>query len=631
MRLTLPALALLLALTLAAVSVISAHGTALPSGAPAKKPHSKKGHTGKSHSKTPTPTVTPSPESTAARFPITHIVIIDKENRSFDNLFGTFPGADGTTVARVDTGSSVKLVHMGRTPDHTLLDIAHAGDSAAFAVHGGHMDRFGLLPGAIQNGQDIADTEFHAADIPAYWAYAKRFTLDDHFFATIMGPSFPNHLVTIAASSANTVDNPRGQLRHAWGCDGGSLSVVNAVDPITGRPYLTRPCFSIPTMADSFQRHHISWKYYSPGQYQPGYIWNAFDAIKNVRYSSLWGKYADYPYTKFTSDVAKGKLPEVSWLVSNTEESEHPPFSMCVGERWTVQQINAIMRSPLWRSTLVVLTWDDFGGFYDHVAPPREDYISLGPRVPTLIISPYARPHFIDHHTLEFDSILRFIEQDFGLPALTSRDRHAASLLSSLDFHQTPQSPLLLQEQRCPAADYHIRTGVSGIYLKLITSKYDREMLVRIAGGDIATLLIGPSTPILTANNHPASLGDYRVGDRITSAARPDQQRALLYGAGTMRDLDLKSFGPQKGIIVDMGQLGQTMTVQFGKMSLLVDISKHTKIIVPHEKHGTIADLTAGNPISVIGIVNTRLGEVTTASTIAVTTQARAEPTVRPG
>ena len=169
---------------------------------------------------------TPPPPQNASTAPTTHpikhVVIIDRENHSFDNFFGTFPGANGSSTARVSNGKMVKLLH---TPDHTLLDISHSGGAAGFAVNNGKMNQFNLLPGAMQNGKDIADSQYRQKDIPNYWKYASTFALDDAFFSTIMGPNFPNHLVTIAASSANTVDNPTGQTFHAWGCDGGPLYV----------------------------------------------------------------------------------------------------------------------------------------------------------------------------------------------------------------------------------------------------------------------------------------------------------------------------------------------------------------------------------------------------------------------
>jgi phospholipase C len=543
-----------------------------------------------------------------ARYPIHHIIIIEKENHSFDNVFGRFPGADGATTAHGPDGTTINL---NRTPDHTLLDLAHQGDAAAFAVDDGRMDRFSQLPGAMQNNTDIADSQYQQSDIPNYWRYAQHFTLDDHFFSTIMGPSFPNHLVSIAASSANTFDNPRGQTQHAWGCDGGPHSVVDAIDPKTGRKYLTKPCFDIPTMADTFEKYDVSWKYYAPPAFGSGYVWSAFDAIRHIRYSSLWKSNVPTD-TSFIQDVKNGKLPAVSWLVTTEEQSEHPPYSMCVGENWTVDQINAVMQSKYWSDTLIVLTWDDFGGFYDHVAPPHEDYISYGPRVPTILISPFARRGYIDHHIMDFDSMLRFIEDDFHLPALTHRDKNARSLTTSLDFNARPLHPLILQKHGCPAGARHIHTSISGEFLKLTVQPFAKEMLLRLSDGTITTLLIGPSTSTLMRTNVHTKLSDFRVGDHISGSARPDPQQALVYAAGTLHDLDLKSFGGT-GLISYLGPLGDTMEVQFGKNTYIVDLSSNVSIILPNHKEGTVADLDTGDTVQVTGVLNTRLDEVTRA------------------
>jgi phospholipase C len=560
--------------------------------------------------------------SHTARYPIKHIVIIDKENRSFDNLFGRFPGADGATRARQSNGRTVPLVH---SPDHTLLDVGHGGSSAFFAVNRGKMNRFDLLPGAIQQGKDIADSQLYRSDIPNYWRYAQRFTLDDHFFSTIMGPSFPNHLITIAASSGNTIDNPRGETRHAWGCDGGPYSVVTAVNPLTGRHYLEKPCFDMPTMADTLDSAGVSWKYYAPSSSQSGYIWSSFDAIRHIRYSNLWKTNVPSD-TQFTKDVRTGKLPAVSWLVTNATLSEHPPFSMCLGENWTVSQMNAIMRSKYWKSTLIVLTWDDFGGFYDHVPPPSLDYTSLGPRVPTLIISPYARPAFVDHHTMEFDSILKFIEQDYRLPALTARDRHAASLLTSLDMKQRRLSPMVLKKRACPASDRNIRTTVAGTYIRGISHTYDREVLVRLKDGNVATLLLASSNAIRMKHRHAAKLADYRAGDLLWSAARPDPQQALVYGSGAVHDLDLVPFTGKRGIVSTIGQRGNDLTVRFGARTLVVDLKASIAIRLVHGQKGSIADLDSGARVYITGTLNTRLKEVVAARSIRVA----AIPRVRP-
>jgi phospholipase C len=549
-----------------------------------------------------------------ARYPIQHIVIIDRENHSFDNLFGRFPGADGARDAELASGETVSLT---RTPDHTILDIGHAGDSAAFAVDQGRMDRFDQLPGAIQDGKDISLSQFSERDIPAYWAYARAFALDDHFFSTIMGPSFPNHLVTIAAGAANSVDNPRGQTNHAWGCDGGPYAVVDAINPVTGARYLEKPCFDIPTLADTMDRYHVSWKYYAPGAFHSGYIWSAFDAIKHVRYSNLWRTNVP-PDTQFIKDVQAGKLPAVSWLVTNEASSEHPPYSMCIGENWTVDQINAVMKSRLWASTMIVLTWDDFGGFYDHVAPPRLDYFSLGPRVPTILISPYARPHFIDHHIMDFASILRFIEEDFGLPPLNSRDQLAWSLRSSLSFSQRGNPAVLQTKRNCGAGARDIKITLRGTFLKLISHTYGKEILLRLNGNNIATLLIGPSTAFHTKNKFPASLLDLRVGDSLFASVRPDPQRALVYGVGYISDYDLLSVGRLEGQVTDVGQDGDELTARIGKKSIIVDLTGQTRIKRSNGKRGTIADVVAGVGIRISGVFNTRLGEVTTATSIQV-------------
>lgn len=224
-----------------------------------------------------TPTVQPNQEprlvnAGATRFPILHVIIIDKENHSFDNMFGLFPGADGASHALLSSGKVVALI---RTPDRTLLDVGHAGAAASLAVNNGRMDGFDLLPGAEQNGRTIADSQYQRADIPNYWRYAQTFALDDHFFSTIMGPSFPNHLVMVAATSGGTVDNPRGQIKHAWGCDGGPHSVVEGISP-SGRHFLTKPCFDFQTLPDILQRYHVSWKYYAPHSTRPatcGPLW----------------------------------------------------------------------------------------------------------------------------------------------------------------------------------------------------------------------------------------------------------------------------------------------------------------------------------------------------------------------
>ena len=150
------------------------------------------------------------------------------------------------------------------------------------------------------------------------------------------------------------------------------------------------------------------------------------------------------------TDLARGRLPAVSWLIPDREFSEHPAVSgMCQGENWTVDLVNALMRSSHWRRTVLVITWDDFGGFYDHVPPPHVDLFGMGPRVPAIVISPWVRPGLVYHETLEFSSVLKLIERIWDLPSLTRRDQRASDMLGMFDFEQPPNARLIRQPRGC--------------------------------------------------------------------------------------------------------------------------------------------------------------------------------------
>jgi phospholipase C len=380
-------------------------------------------------------------------FPIQHIVIMDKENRTFDSMFGTFPGADGATTYRGLDGKQHRLAHQ---PDSLIYDLAHTNGDAKLADDSGKMDRFAQLKGAMQNGIDMSDSQLYQSDIPNYWAYAKHYTLDDHFFSTIMGNSFPNHLASISAQDGNLNNSPSGRI-NAWGCDSPSTAYVQQ-ETATGKLHFLYPCFDYSTLGDELDAHHMPWRYYAPPPGQPGYFWNAYDAIKHIRLGPDWTSRIKSS-TQFTQDAAAGTLPAVSWLVQPFNVSDHPGFSICAGENWTVQQIKAIMSNRQeWAHTAIILTWDDWGGLYDHVRPPvgSNPRIGYGFRVPAIIISPYARAGYVDHTMYSYSSILHFAERVLGLPSMGASDRTAADMLKSFDFHQKPLKPLPLQERSCP-------------------------------------------------------------------------------------------------------------------------------------------------------------------------------------
>jgi len=330
---------------------------------------------------------------------IQHFVFIVKENRTFDNIFGTFPGANGATSGTISTG---QVIPLGHDPDAGPRDVGHGWLESFIGINYGRMDRFDLINSTLNgtsqacniNGDYLCYTQLTQQDIPNYFAYAADFVLADNAFSSISSASFPNHLYTIAATSGGAISNPLNG-NSIWGCDSPSNTTVTVLDD-QGYASSQFPCFDFPTLSDSLQNAGLSWTYYAPGYGQAGYEWSALDAINHIRNTSLWTQHV-VPTSQFVTDALAGNLPAVSWLVTDDVDSDHPPSSACVGENWAVNQINAVMQGPDWNSTLIVMLWDDFGGFYDHVPPPAVDQFGLGLRVPILLISPYSKPGYISH------------------------------------------------------------------------------------------------------------------------------------------------------------------------------------------------------------------------------------------
>jgi phospholipase C len=388
--------------------------------------------------------------------PIKHIVIMVKENRTFDDLFGTFPGANGATTYKDPHGKIHPLNHQ---PDRLFSDIAHDHPAFLTAYDHGKMDGFSKIIGAIQyiNGKkvDEADSQFYQSDIPNYWQYAQTFAIPDHFFYTTQANSFPGHLFSIAATDDDVADIPvfqNPQYSRRWGCDAPPSTTVREIHP-DGSITHNYPCFTFQSLGDLLTAQNISWKSYFPTKDQDGYEWNAYDAIKDIRETKQWQIHmADY--TQFVTDAASGNLPTVSWLVQPHAVSEHPSYSMCAGENWTVQQINAIMQNTsLWNSTAIFLTWDDFGGLYDHVVPPvgSNKFLEYGFRAPLIVISPYVKPHYVDHTFYSFPSMLKFSEKVLNLPSLGGLDKNASGMFKLFNFSQQPLPSLVLKQRTCPS------------------------------------------------------------------------------------------------------------------------------------------------------------------------------------
>jgi phospholipase C len=392
-------------------------------------------------------------DGAARRYPIDHVIVIVKENHTFDNYFGSFPGADGTTTALTSTGT----VPVGRPPSQLTRDLCHEHSCALADWNHGNMDHWDLGDKSNANDQ-LAFAQYVEADIPNYWQYARKFTLADHFFSSMLGPSFPGHSFALSAQAGWATGNP-SQLT-PWGCDDGSSATVEILDKGSCTTKNVFPCFDIPTVPDLLPTG-VTWRFY--GSKLPpliGEVWSMFDAVKSIRNGADWSTHI-VDQSSFDSDVMSGNLPNVVWLVPQDTNSEHPPFNICSGENWTVGHINAVMASPLWPRVAIIFTYDDFGGWYDHVPPPMhygcddQSPYGLGFRLPAIIISPYAKPGFVYSTVAHQASIPKFIESVFGLPSLASMDPAAQDgagtddLMGAFDFTQAPNAPLMLQTRSC--------------------------------------------------------------------------------------------------------------------------------------------------------------------------------------
>jgi phospholipase C len=426
---------------------------------------------------------TPSPTSTSSSFastlptgPIKHVVFIVKENRSFDNFYGRYPGADGTTMGKALTNGQTKNYPLKNAPDVQAHDITHGFVAGMESIDGGRMDGFNtILYGTDYSGYSV----FSRKTLPHYYKYADRFVLADHFFTSMFGPTTPEHLYTVAAQAKGIVDNSQNSSTSAEYCDDPTETAPHFISHISKKTqkkimrwedhvqdnyptnvykiahYWTqmRLCFNIKILPDELNQAGIRWKYYADDDN----FQNIMQAIKHVRYGPDWKKVQ--PPGRFLKDVKHHRMPQVSWINPEASYNEHPGggISVCAGENWTVEYLNALQQSPYWKNTAVIIVWDDFGGFYDHVPPPHYDIMGTGPRTPALIISPWTRAGdnplggSIDHHTYEFSSVLRFIEDIFGLNPLTSRDRNSDPLSGAFDFSHPNYNKLILPYRKdCP-------------------------------------------------------------------------------------------------------------------------------------------------------------------------------------
>jgi phospholipase C len=405
---------------------------------------------GKSPNRKPadaTPTPSPSPTPTPFR-PVQHVVIIIQENRSFDNLFNGFPGADTVQAGSTSTGGTVALQPTSLTAP---FDLGHHFGNFLFEYDNGKMDGFDLetahpLPRHTAPPANFAYAYVPQAETGPYWSLASQYVLADNAFASQPSASFPSHQYLIAAQAGGTgqsgaaVDNPAAT---PWGCDGTRNGVLTLNADRTYGPRI-RPCFTYLTLADELEAKGLSWRSYAPvvnNRIRSGYQWSAFDAIRDVRETTRWPNHVRSPQTQFLADVQSGSLAAVTWVVPDFIDSDHGGSASASGPQWVANVVNVVGTSAFWSTTTIFVVWDDWGGWYDHVPPPQLDYDGLGIRVPLIVVSPYAKAGYVSHVQYEFGSILRFVEDNWHLPQLAASDARATSPSADcFDFTQAPRA-----------------------------------------------------------------------------------------------------------------------------------------------------------------------------------------------
>jgi phospholipase C len=383
---------------------------------------------------------------------IKHIIIIFQENHAFDNYFGVYPGAVGIPSGVCEPNSLTNPSGGCTTPwlDFNAVDqgSGHAWQSSHIAYDNGLMDGFAAMGGKVTMAY------YNNTTIPLYWTMAQDYTLGDHMFSSVLSYSQPNHWYEIAGQAPNE-SLYYGKCGVTGPYQGANSEYCNGTATQIGNTYLAE-ANNITTLADLLQAKNISWKYYSSTATAKSY--NA--AISSGSAFSYWSPLmsqnrtytpARESHMAFTrqilSDISNGTLPNISWVTPPMSLSEHPPSNITIGSWYTSDIVDSVMNSKYWNNTVVIIMWDDFGGYFDTVQPPRVDANGLSFRVPALVISPYSKSNYIDHSTYCFESTMKLIEYIYNLSNLTARDSNSSvcgDFANSFDFNQSPRAPSVL-------------------------------------------------------------------------------------------------------------------------------------------------------------------------------------------
>jgi len=386
---------------------------------------------------------------------IKYVVIIFQENRSTDNLFHGLPGADIADVGINSVGQEIPLTPV---PLANHYDPDHSHTAFLQMYDGGKMNGADKIyigcpiepgPCAPPNAQfKYVDP----SDVAPYFQLAEQYTFGDRMFQTNQGPSFPAHQFIISGTSAPTAKsdlfasenpitppNPPPNAEGA-GCNAPVGTWVWMIDPLGLESTRMFPCFEHPTLTDLLDEQRIDWRYYAPSTASGLALWVGPNAIQHIRFGLDWNKVV-LNQTQVLNDIANGQLAQVSWVIPSGQASDHAYVNDGSGPSWVASIVNALGNSPYWPNTAIFITWDDWGGWYDHVPPPSiYNSYEYGFRVPLIVVSPYAKRGYVSHVTHDFGSILRFIEVDFNLPTLGYADARADDLLDCFDLTQSLSS-----------------------------------------------------------------------------------------------------------------------------------------------------------------------------------------------
>src|ERR1700722_9053099 len=399
------------------------------------------------------PGVAARPRSAQGINKIQNIIIIIQENRSVDNLFQGFPGADTQSYGYNSLGAKIKLGTIGLA---TVWDIDHSSASFLSACNGTgsfpgtdcQMNGFNneLVSCGMPGYPKCPFKEPQYAYVPAnetkpYVAIASQYVLADHMFTSNFdASSFVAHQYLIAAQSSTAVNYPNS---NQWGCEGGPSDTIQTLTQGRKIYYGHRipVCFDNVTLGDELDTAKVPWAYYTAATPQgDGAYWSAYSAITQIYNGPDWKKDVISPQTDFFKDVKKGLLRPVSWVTPTCENSDHASCDSDTGPAWVASLVNAVGQSKYWKTSAIFVVWDDYGGWYDHVPPKMLDYDGLGFRVPLLAISPYAKDAYVSHKNYELASLVRFVEDRFGLPTMAASDARALSPAGDcFDFTQLPR------------------------------------------------------------------------------------------------------------------------------------------------------------------------------------------------